>query len=68
MQARNTDVKSKEMNRGKARELDGILTVIGFCLVGGAKLHGAVQQAHGSKEMESLDGFLPFCSGFRQRS
>lgn len=48
LQARNNDVKSKEMNRGKARKLDGILTAIGFCLVGGAKLQGAVQ-AHGFK-------------------
>ena len=29
-------MKSKEMSRGIAGELDGILTAIGFCLVGGA--------------------------------
>ena len=41
-------MKSKEMGRGEAGELDGVLTATGFCLVGGAKLHGAVQ-AQGSK-------------------
>ena len=55
------------MGRGKAGELDGVLTATGFCLVGGAKLQGAVQ-AQGSKQTESLDEFLSLSSHFRQHN
>ena len=67
MAGKNSDVRSKETGRGKAGELDGVLTATGFCLVGGAKLQGAVQ-AQGSKQTESLDEFLSLSSHFRQHT
>ena len=59
MAGKNSDVKWKETGRGKAGELDGILTVTGFCLVGGVKLQSRCRLTVLSRQ-NPLMAFYPY--------